>query len=76
MTKPTKLNKLTSLPAALAGFTPLELARKIPVSKAADMNDQHEQTFRKNHGHLVRQISKRRQGVTLYDAIVLPPPPE
>jgi hypothetical protein len=75
----TRLKKFTTtLPSALsalAGFTALELAQKIPVSRAAAMNDIHEQTFRKRYPHLIIQLAERRQGVTLHDAITLPPPP-
>jgi hypothetical protein len=30
--------------------------------------------LKKNFPHLIRKIGKRRLGVTLYDAILLPPP--
>jgi hypothetical protein len=62
------------LPTRIAGLTPLELAQKIPVAAAAAHNGVHVDTFKKNFPHLIRKIGKRRLAVTLYDAIVLPPP--
>ena len=62
------------LPTSVAGLTPLELAQKIPVADAAAHNDIHVDTFKKNFPHLIRKIGKRRLAVTLYDAIMLPPP--
>jgi hypothetical protein len=64
-----------SVPAALGSFSALELERIIPVPQAADINNQHEDTFRRNFPHLIRKIGKRRTGVKLRDAITLPPPP-
>jgi hypothetical protein len=62
------------LPISVAGLTPLELAQKIPVADAAAQNGIHVDTFKKNFPHLIKRIGKRRLGVTLYDAIMLPPP--
>jgi hypothetical protein len=59
-----------------AAFSPLELVKLIPVRRAAELNDMHEDSFRKNFPHLVRKISPRKAGVTLRDALELPPPPE
>jgi hypothetical protein len=57
----------------LAALTPLELQlelrRKISVKKAAELNNLSEDTFRKNHRHLIRQVSKQRQAVELGDAL-------
>ena len=63
-----------SLPASVAGFTPLELAQKIPVMKAAEMNSLHVETFKKRFPHLCRKVGERRIFVSLLDAITLPPP--
>jgi hypothetical protein len=62
------------LPVSVAGLSPLELAQKIPVADAAAHNSVHIDTFKKNFPHLIKRIGKRRLAVTLYDAIVLPPP--
>jgi hypothetical protein len=62
------------LPASIAGLSPLELMRKIPVADAAAHNGIHIDTFKKNFPHLLKRIGKRRLGVTVYDAIMLPPP--
>jgi hypothetical protein len=64
-----------SVPAALGSFSALELERIIPVPQAADINNQHEDTFRRNFPHLIRKIGKRKTGVKLRDAITLPPAP-
>jgi hypothetical protein len=66
--------KKSALPACIAGLTPLELARKIPVRDAAAHNSVHVETFKKNYAHLLKRIGKRRIFVTVHDAIVLPPP--
>jgi hypothetical protein len=58
----------------VAGFTPLELAQKIPVMKAAEMNSLHVETFKKRFPHLCRKVGERRIFVSLLDAITLPPP--
>jgi hypothetical protein len=62
-----------SVPAALGSFSALELERIIPVPQAANINNQHEDTFRRNFPHLIRKIGKRKTGVKLRDAITLPP---
>jgi hypothetical protein len=64
-----------ALPSSVAGLSPLELARKIPLAEAAKHNGVHIDTFKKSYAHLVKRVGKRRLMVTLYDAIVLPPPP-
>jgi len=66
--------KKKPLPASIAGLTPLELARKIPVAEAAAFNSVHVETFKKRYPHLVRKIGERRLFVTVHDAIMLPPP--
>ena len=64
-----------SVAAALKNFTALELEKIIPVSDAAGLNNQHEDTFRRNFPHLIRKVGKRKTGVKLRDAITLPTPP-
>ena len=60
----------------MAGFTPMELNQRLPLAEAAALNKfKDPESFKKNYPHLVRRIGKRRQIVTLYDALVLPPPP-
>jgi len=66
--------KTNALPVSIADLSPLELARKISVAEAAAHNGVHIGTFKKNFPHLIRRIGRRRLAVTLYDAIVLPPP--
>jgi hypothetical protein len=68
--KPTK----PALPISISGLTPLQLAQKIPVADAAAHNGVHVDTFKKNFPHLIRKVGKRRLAVTLFDAIMLPPP--
>ena len=63
-----------ALPSRLDGLTPLELARKIPVAEAAAHNSIHVQTFKDNYPHLLIRVGKRRDFVTVHDAIMLPPP--
>jgi hypothetical protein len=65
----------TPLPASLAGFSPLELNKRLPLAEAAALNRfKDPETFRKNYPHLVRRVGRRRLVVTLYDALMLPPP--
>jgi hypothetical protein len=54
-------------------LSPLELHRKISVREAAELNGVSEATFRRHHGHLIRNIGTRRQAVELRHAIELPP---
>jgi hypothetical protein len=70
----SKNHVLPALPAAVSALTPIELAQKIPVADAAARNGVHVDTFKKNYPHLLKRIGKRRLAVTLYDAIMLPPP--
>ena len=64
------------LPASLAGFTPMELNKRLTLYEAAELNQfKTSEAFKENYPHLVRRIGKRRQFVTLYDALVLPPKP-
>jgi hypothetical protein len=66
--------KPPAIPSSIAGLSPLELARKIPLADAAAHNGVHEDTFKRTYAHLLRRVGKRRLMVTIYDAIVLPPP--
>lgn len=68
------MKKEFRLPTSVAGLSPLELARKIPLAEAAAHNGIHADTFKKAYAHLLRRVGKRRLMVTLHDAIVLPPP--
>jgi hypothetical protein len=64
------------LPPSLAGFTPMELNRRLPVAEAAALNRYKDpESFRKQFPHLIRKIGKRKLFVTLYDALMLPPDP-
>ena len=56
-------------------FTALELEKIIQVFEAAGLNNQHEDTFRRNFPHLIRKVGKRKTGVKLRDAITLPSAP-
>jgi hypothetical protein len=67
--------KPLALPSGAAGLSPLELTRKIPLADAAKHNGVHIDTFKRAYAHLVKRVGKRRLMVTVYDAIVLPPPP-
>jgi len=62
------------LPSDVAGLSPLELTRKIPLADAAKHNGVHVDTFKKTYAHLLKRVGKRRLMVTVYDTIVLPPP--
>jgi hypothetical protein len=55
-------------------LSPLELRRKISVRQAAELNDIHEDTFRKRYPHLIKRISERRDAVELGDAIAIGEP--
>jgi hypothetical protein len=68
------MKKELRLPTAIAGLSPLELARKIPLADAAAHNGIHADTFRKAYAHLLKRVGQRRLMVTVYDAIMLPPP--
>ena len=68
--------KSPPLPASLAGLSPIELARKIPLADAAAHNGVHVDTFKKAYAHLLKRVGKRRFMVSIYDAIMLPPPPD
>ena len=70
------MKKKPTLPASIAGLTPMELARKIPVREAAAFNSVHVETFKKRYRHLVRRIGERRLFVTVHDAIMLPEAPD
>ena len=64
------------LPASLAGFTPMELNRRLPLHEAAEINHFKDPgSFEENYPHLVKRLGKRKKVVTLYDALVLPPKP-
>jgi hypothetical protein len=49
----------------------LALKRKIPVPEAAALNDLSEDTFRRRHSHLIKQVSPRRDAVELGDALAI-----
>jgi hypothetical protein len=68
------MTKKPALPSNIAGLSPMELARKIPVAEAAAFNSMHVQTFKKNFPHLVRKVGQRRLFVSVFDAIMLPGP--
>jgi hypothetical protein len=53
----------------------LRRKRKISVRAAAELNDISEDTFRRRHSHLIKQVGPRRQAVELGDAIDLPAAP-
>jgi hypothetical protein len=60
----------------LTNLSPVERRTKVSVPFAAALNDIHEDTFRDQYSHLIKQVSRRRQGVELGDALDLPPPKE
>jgi hypothetical protein len=68
------MKKKPVLPSSIAGLTPMELARKIPVAEAAAHNSLHVETFKKHYPHLLHRIGERRLFVTVRDMIILPPP--
>jgi transcription initiation factor TFIIIB Brf1 subunit/transcription initiation factor TFIIB len=45
--------------------------RKISVKEAAKLNGISEDTFRRRYKHLIKQISPRRQAVTLGDVLAI-----
>ena len=49
----------------------LALRQKIPVKKAAELNDVSEDTFRRSYPHLIKKISSRRDAVELGDALAI-----
>ena len=49
----------------------LQLRQKIRVSDAARLNAVHEDTFRKEHGHLIKKISDNVDAVELGDALAV-----
>src|SRR5262249_35703869 len=72
------MNKRTTapLPDSLAGFTPMELNRRLTLYEAAELNKFKDPgSFEENYPHLVKRIGKRKKFMTLYDARVLPPKP-
>jgi hypothetical protein len=66
--------KPAALPSSIAGLSPFELARKIPLAAAAEHNGVHIDTFKKTYPHLLKRVGRRRLMVTVHDTIVLPPP--
>jgi hypothetical protein len=58
----------------IAGLSPLELNRKIPLAEAANINSVSVDTFKRNFFHLLVRVGKRRWAVKLEDALTLPPP--
>jgi hypothetical protein len=80
MTKLSSFVGLRPLPPELltrfgGKLTELELRRRIKVSQAAELNDLSEASFRRHYSHLIQKMTERRDGVTLGDALTLPPPP-
>jgi hypothetical protein len=57
-------------------LTELDLRRKIRPKHAAELNDMSEASFRRHYSHLIFKMTERRDGVTLGDALTLPPPSE
>ena len=49
----------------------LALKQKIPVKKAAALNDMSEDSFRRHYSHLIKKISPRRDAVELGDALAI-----
>jgi hypothetical protein len=52
----------------------LDLRRRVKVEHAAAVNGVSEASFRRHYPHLIQKITARRDGVTLVDALTLPPP--
>jgi hypothetical protein len=52
----------------------LTLRRKIPVKEAAAINDISEDSFRRNHAHLIKKVGPRRDAVEIGDAIAIGKP--
>jgi hypothetical protein len=52
----------------------LALKRKISVSKAAELNNMSEDTFRRRYRHLIKKVSPRRDAVELGDALAVGTP--
>jgi hypothetical protein len=66
-------NQPTTSQLSLAELSLVDRHRKVSVQHAAELNSVSESTFRRNYGHLIRRIGRRRQAVELIDAITLPP---
>jgi hypothetical protein len=49
----------------------LTLKQKIPVKKAAALNDMSEDSFRRHYSHLIKKVSPRRDAVELGDALAI-----
>jgi hypothetical protein len=49
----------------------LALKQKIPVKKAAELNDMSEDSFRRHYSHLIKKVSPRRDAVELGDALAV-----
>jgi hypothetical protein len=65
-----------SLPPCLAGFTPIQLNERWSLYKAAQFNGFKDPgAFERNYPHLVRRAGKKKKFLTLYDVLMLPPPP-
>jgi hypothetical protein len=52
----------------------LALKQKIPVKKAASLNDMSEDSFRRHYSHLIKKVSPRRDVVELGDALAIGTP--
>ena len=62
---PYKIPTIYPLPDSLA------LRQKIRVKDAARLNAVHEDTFRKEHGHLIKKISENVEAVELGDVLAV-----
>jgi hypothetical protein len=51
--------------------TELVRRQKVSVKEAASLNGISEDTFRRRHSHLIKQVSPRRQAVELADALAI-----
>jgi hypothetical protein len=52
----------------------LALKKKISVSKAAELNNISEDTFRRRYKHLIKKVSPNRDAVELGDALAIGTP--
>jgi hypothetical protein len=64
----------TNTRISLDDLSPVDRHRKVSVQYASEYNNQSEDTFRRNHGHLIKRVGKRKQAVEVIDMILLPPP--
>jgi hypothetical protein len=73
MTKPLDQHTIQALLAALhiGPLTAIEALRLVSPREAARLAGISEKTLRRNHPELIQQISRRRQGVRVGDALLL-----